>query len=273
VLLRRVVHGPPDAPGFVVGAPGPSSVGALATDAKYAPAPPALGALGAPVPADGATSTFALDPAAVPDTETLWKLASVAGCSPVRVSEDGTPLATPTVRPQDVPKGKGRYAQRGTVLTVTGSDGTAPHANGRRYTASLDETRKCRGLRWLYPGDTVALTVKPALLAPLLADPTRIELGGAAVSVEDTAALGTIRVRVGDTVRLDATFPLRDLVVTPPAWSFDPPLPRGPAPIVIELSLPGDAPFTLVTSVSLSEPGTLPSAPAPGSAPAAEATP
>lgn len=269
VLLRRVVHGPADAPRFVVGAPGPSSVGVLASDATYSPEPHALPPLGAPTAAGDTTSTFALDPATVPNTETLWGLASVAGCSPVRLSEDGTPLAAPTVRPKDVDKGPGRYAQGGTTLTVIGSDGTAPHINGRAYAASLDATRKCRGLRWLYPGDTATITVKPNLLAPLLADATRLELGGAAVSAEPTEALGTLRVRTGGTTHLETTFRLADLASTPPAWTFNPPLPRGPDPVVFELSIPADAPFTLVTSLALSEPGALPTAPAA----AAEATP
>jgi len=259
VLLRRVVHGSEDALVYVVGAPGPSAVGVLAADAAYTPAPAALPALGAATPGEGALSTFDIAAAGVPNTQTLWDLASVAGCSPVRISEDGTALPHPVVRVQDVVKGgAGRYTQVGTTLTVTGSDGTAPHANGRAYTAALDPTRRCRGLRWLYPGDTATITVKPELLASLNADATRLEIGGAAVATDATTAEATLRVRVGDTVYLDTRFPLAGLATAPPAWTFDPPLPRGPAPLVIELSTPADAPYTLVTSLALTETGGVP---------------
>jgi hypothetical protein len=259
LLLRRVVHGPTDSPAYTIGAPGSNSVAVITADAKYAGPPPALPPLAAPAADGETTSTFALDPATVPDTEVLWKLASVAGCSPVRLSEDGKPLAAPTVRPKDVPAAAGRYAQSGTTLTVTGSDQTAPHANGRAYAATLDETRRCRGLRWLYPGDSLTLTVKPSLLGPLLSDATRLELGGAAVA-EATPAIGRLRVSSGGTTYLDTTFSLQDLAATPPSWTIDPPLPRGPDPVIIDVSIPPDAPFTLLTSLALTEPGLLPTA-------------
>ncbi|MDP2304677.1 MAG: hypothetical protein Q8P18_01450 [Pseudomonadota bacterium] len=294
VLLRRVVYGTAEDPRFVVGAPGGSSVGIVTADVAYAAPPQPLGPLGVATPGAGGTATYDLGAMGVPDTRALWQLASVSGCSPVRVLEDGTPLPSPVVRAEEVTKGPGRFAQVGTLLTVTGSDATAPGANGRAYTARLDESRRCRGLRWLYPGDTATFTVKPASLSPLLADATRVEIGGAAIvasnappaatvgasmgSVGATGGTepgsgpqGTLRIHVGDTVYLDARFPLADLATTPPAWTIDPPLPRGTEPIVLELAIPPDAPYTLFTSLALSEPGVIPfssSVPAPTPEPA-----
>ncbi len=284
VLLRRVAYGSADDLRFVVGTPGETSVGILGANGTYAAAPAPLAPLGAPTPAEDGYAAFDISGLGVPDTKALYELASVRGCSPVRVLEDGASTLTAVPRVVDLPGAPGRYTHEGSTLTIMGTDGAAPGANGRAYTAVLDDTRRCRGLRWLYPGDSLTLTVEPNLLARLLADPTRVELGGAAaaepVAADATAGAaateeeGTIRIRVGDTVYLDERFPLAALASTPPAWTLDRPLPRGPAPITVELAIPPSAPYTLVTSLELSEPGDLPSvAPAPAVTPRPPADP
>jgi hypothetical protein len=288
LLLRRVAHGTAADPRFVVGGPGGSQVGVITADAAYAADPAPLGPLGAPTPGlpggaapagANAVATYDLGGRGLPDTRALWQAASVSGCAPVRVMEDGAALPTLVVRAEEVGKAPGRFTQVGTQLIVTGSDGTAPGANGRTYAAVLEPTRKCRGLRWLYPGDVATFTVKPAVLAPLLADATRVEIGGVAVptalaeGTPATTAEGTLRIRVGDDVYLDTTFPLANLATTPPAWTLDRPLPRGPEPVILELSIPPDAPYTLFTSLAVSEPGALALGAAPEGPAAADATP
>ena len=117
------------------------------------------------------------------------------------------------------------------------------------------------------------------MLAPLLADATRVEIGGVAVptavveGAPPTTAEGTLRIRVGDDVYLDTTFPLANLATTPPAWTLDRPLPRGPEPVILELSIPPDAPYPLFTSLAVSEPGALALGAAPEGPAAADATP
>ncbi|MFZ5481571.1 MAG: hypothetical protein ACOZNI_32715 [Myxococcota bacterium] len=251
VLIRRLVYGNAADARFVVGSPGGTSVNVIATDGVYAAPPAPLAPLG---PAVDEAGIARWEIAGVPDTKELWSVASVAGCSPVRVLEDGKPLATPVVRVEDV-KDAGKYTQVGTSLFARASDGGSPASNGRAYGAVLDETRRCRGLRWLYPGDALTLTVKPTFIASLLADPTEVEVGGAAVGAGEAEA--TLRVRVGDELFLEATFPVTALNSSPPRLPLARPLPRGPEPVTIELSTPPESPWVLVGSLALTEPGAI----------------
>lgn len=255
VLLRRLVVGNRDDARYIVGAAGGGSANVLSADSAYAAGPVALPPLGPPKEGPRFTS-WDLAGLPVPDTDALWKVASVSGCSPIRLTEDGTALPSPVVRERDLKDGPGRYAQAGMTLFATASDGSSPASNGRAYAVALEATRRCRGLRWLYPGDVVTFTVRSELLGELTADATRFELGAAVVG--DNAGEGTVRVRVGGDVYLDTTFSLATLNQTPPSWAFDRPVPRGPEPVTIELSIPATAPYLLLTSLGLSEPGVVP---------------
>ncbi len=256
ILLRRVRIGNAADTRAIVGEDGPTAIAALAAGATYAAAPPELPAKTTFTAHEGAVAKADIATLGVPNTDALWKVGSVAGCSPIRLSEDGALMPNAVVRAQDVvAKGKGAYAQVGDTLFAIGADGTSPAENGRAYTVALEPTRACRGLRWLYPGDTATIKLPPMLLARLLGGIDTLEIGGAAVVAEGTSPEARVVVKVGDEVRLDGTFALATLAQTPPRWSFDPPLPRGPLPITVELSLPSTAPYMLVSSVALSEPG------------------
>jgi hypothetical protein len=264
LLLRRLRIGNAADARVIFGEDGASSVPALAAGTTYAAPPPELPALPPFEAHEGSVARADLSGLGVPDTDALWKVGSVAGCSPLRVSEDGTLLPSPVVRLQDViAKAKGAYAQVGSALYALGADGSSPAMNGRRYAAALEPTRACRGLRWVYPGDVATIQLPALALARLHAPATSLELGGAAVVPEGQSPEARLVVRIGDEVRLDTTFPLDTLAAKPPSWAFDPPLPRGPAPLRVEISTAADAPYLLLSSVALTAPASaLPSAPA-----------
>ena len=265
VFIQRLRIGNAADTRVIIGQDGPTAIPALAASASYIgadgkPDAPLLPAAGAFTPQDGNVAKADVAMLGVPDTDALWKVSSVAGCSPLRVSEDGVLLKNPLVRAQDV-VGNGAYAQVGQTLYALGSDGSSPAQNGRAYTIALDPSRACRGLRWVYPGDTLTLKLTPNLVSRLLGGAQRLEIGSAAVVPDGASPEARVVVKVGTEVRLDTRFKLG--MPAPPSWTFDPPLPRGPDPVYVEISLAADAPYLLLSSVALSEPG----APAPGPAP------
>lgn len=259
VYIQRLRIGNAADTRVIIGRDGPTAVPALNAYASYVgadgkPDAPVLPAAGAFAPHEGNVAKADVALLGVPDTDALWRVGSVAGCSPLRLSEDGVLLPNLVVRAQDVAtKGNGAYTQVGQTLYALGSDGSSPAQNGRAYTVALEPTRACRGLRWVYPGDTLTLKLVPSLFSRLLGGIQRLEIGSAAVVPEGAAPEARVVVKVGAEVRLDTTFQIG--LPTPPSWTFDPPLPRGPDPVYVEVSLPADAPYLLLSSVALSEPG------------------
>ena len=269
VYIQRLRIGNAADTRVIIGQDGPTAVPALTAYASYVgadgkPDAPVLPAPGAFAPHEGNVAKADVAMLGVPDTDALWRVASVAGCSPLRLSEDGALLPNLVVRAQDVAaKGNGAYTQVGQTLYALGSDGSSPAQNGRAYTVALEPTRACRGLRWVYPGDTLTLKLTPNLLSRMLGGLQRLEIGSAAVVPEGAEPEARVVVKVGAEVRLETTFKLG--MATPPSWTFDPPLPRGPEPVYVEVSLPADAPYVLLSSVAFSEPGAPgPGAPEPG---------
>ncbi len=253
VLLKRVSVGDgPDAR-TLIGAEGGTSAALLGgSPITYATAPAVLPPLGVATPGEGELQRYDISGWGVPDTRNLFHIASVAGCSPIRVASEEPGASKRAFRVTEAQvRADGGYAHvGGTLLIAPGSAGeTAPEA----LAATLDPTRRCRGLRWMYPGDTLTLAVKPASMLALDGDPTRLEIGGAAVVKGASDALIRVRLFVGEEVRLDETFPITELNRAPPSWSLTPPLPREHADVRLELSSSAGDPWVLLTSVTLSE--------------------
>lgn len=252
VLLQRLVFGTKEDARHVIGAEGGTSLGIAASgDSTYAAPPPALGPLSAPTTLAAATpdaidlQQYDIRALGLPNTRLLYRVASVAGCSPIRVTSTGQPL--PFVVTAAAIEPTGGYAHVGDDLLV--SPGATDLA------VSLEPTRKCRALRWLYPGDALTLTASPAVLAGLHASPTHLSIGGAAVIEGPTDAVAQVRLYTGETLRLDTTFPLATLNQAPPSWVLEPPLDIDSAPVRLEIHTPSDAPWVLLSTATLSEPG------------------
>jgi hypothetical protein len=78
-------------------------------------------------------------------------------CSPVRVYEDGRPLAHPNAAWSSIRSGKsGAYLLVSEGVVLNGSDGSDPRHNGRRYEVELiGEVDGCADGGWLHPGGTI----------------------------------------------------------------------------------------------------------------------
>ncbi|MDG1479509.1 MAG: hypothetical protein P8R54_07955 [Myxococcota bacterium] len=76
--------------------------------------------------------------------------------SPLRIFEDGKPLANPNASCRKVKQfGKGRYCHSHEIVLLSSSDNTDPLSNSRDYTLALSDERQFEGGLWLYPGDIV----------------------------------------------------------------------------------------------------------------------
>lgn len=247
LLVSRLAYGTDTDRRYLYGR-GDGMVNVIASRVVFAAPPPDAHVSITP----GADGTFTLDGA--PDSKVQYAVASVAGCSPVRVYEDGVPFPAPLTRRSDAEAAAGSVAVVSQTLYVHPADGSDPTRNGRAYTVGLDASHKCQSLRWIYPGDHATFSVDAAQLATLPGSATRVELGGAAI--EDpptTAATAHLRVLGGEVVYLDVEVPLATLVSSPPAWDLAEPIPRD-APLTVELSTPPDAPYLLLTSIGVGVP-------------------
>lgn len=194
-----------------------------------------------------------------------------AGCSPLRVTEDGRPLPrypgpasyVPVVDPL-APSSRadpvtflpgGGAVHAGERVYFSASDDSDPVGNGRRYQITVQEDRKC-WLRqcefcvdrsWIYPGDRLTLTL-PA------AGRSRLNYGLYAVALSavwntDPSPETTIHARIdaGGTTRFEGDIPIHTLLgervlpVRPPVLRDD------PGDIEITLDAPADAPPLLLT--------------------------
>jgi len=76
--------------------------------------------------------------------------------SPLRIFEDGKPLAKPNASCRKVKQfGKGRYCHSHEIVLLSSSDNTDVLSNSRDYTIALSDDRQFEGGLWLYPGDVL----------------------------------------------------------------------------------------------------------------------
>lgn len=171
-------------------------------------------------------------------------------CSPLRITEDGVELPHANVPCLEVSReGHGRSCHTTDRIFFTASDGSDPFTNGRTYRLVLDPDRRCDGSAWIYPTDTLRLTI-PAERTAELTD-------GAAWAVLDAKYLNfrksslQIRWWVDGRPVVDEVRDGRELKDHAFVWRFDPPVPPG-AEVALELQSK-DYVFYLLTEVTLSE--------------------
>ncbi len=265
LLVRRVVAGTSAAPWYLVGAADAGrTVDLLKGDVAYAGAPPAIGSLGRIFPAKDGGWRIEADALGVPNGEEVARMSGISACSPLTIAEDGVPLPAPNTAPRLVLETPGAWQHTAFGVRFVTVDGSSPLENGRAYTAHLDPARKCRSAWWLYPGDVARFTLPARRLGTFSRGATRLELTAAALGDAGTSAL-TARVLVGDEEHFAGTAPLAGIDRAPPSWTLARAvLPTSPD-LTVELSVPADGPFTLITALALFEPG-RPAFPAVGAA-------
>ena len=150
------------------------------------------------------TDTFG----ALNDLATIEATPHANRCSPIRVLEDGNPLAGPNASCEVVTRqGLGRTCHTPDKLFFTTSDNTSPYTTEpeRAYQLTLDPDRTCDAALWLYPGDKAKVMLVPTNLATTNrgigdADRGRHRLRGIKEG-DDLNAVVTVRVRAGNQVR------------------------------------------------------------------------
>jgi hypothetical protein len=120
--------------------------------------------------------------------------------SPLRIFENGEPLAQPNASCRKVKKlGKGRYCHSHEVILLSTSDNTAPLSNSRSYTFALSDERQFKGGWWLYPGDTM---LAQSQKLPGKAN-QRLVISAHPISASTTVS---VQLRNADTVIMEQTF-------------------------------------------------------------------
>jgi hypothetical protein len=122
--------------------------------------------------------------------------------SPLRILEDGKPLAQPNSSCRKVKQlGNGRYCHSREVILLSSSDNTAPLSNQRSYTLTLSEDRRFEGGWWLYPGDALR---SRAQTPPPPDRPVRLVLSARAITADGALSL---KLRSGGSVLIEQTIP------------------------------------------------------------------
>lgn len=282
LLLRRVVVGdgatqkvlielpePPGGAGVGVAGLGVLGAGLAGREIAAAKAPPAVDGTLLPAP-DAKITTL---PAGVLRIEryaelapgTVNERAGVSGCSPLIVTENGTPLPKPHATFKEVAEvGKGASVVQGTRILFTAPDNSDPTKNGRTYAAALDPARRCGNAAWVYPGDEV--TVSAPVAGRLGGPATGLELvAHGFVNPASTLSLA-VTVRVDDVAVSTQDVAIHELgkgVLLP----FAAPVGEGARKVEVVVTTPADAPFLLFTRATLAS--TAPVAPAAGGGEAA----
>jgi hypothetical protein len=180
----------------------------------------------------------------------VYAATTVGSCSPIRLLEDGVPLALAHTGIKEIVGGTpGAYRVQGSTAMFTSSDLSDPTTNGRSYKAVLTEERACGQAVWVYPGDLIRIEFDPARLSPLGA--TRLVLSGATFRGEPAGQ--TLDVMLdGDGVNyLSAAVPLSDLASGLAQINLDQPIPGTIKQLVLQLASTAGSPYVIVTSAEL----------------------
>ncbi len=255
LLVRRVVAGNEAAPWYMVGgADTGRTVDLFKGELTVDTTPPPLGPLGKVGPAkDGG---WRIDSSALeaPESDLVYRVSGVAGCSPVIISEDGVPLPGPNTSPRLIKESPGGYMHTAFGVLFSTVDGSSPLENGRAYTAALSPDRTCRTGRWLYPGDVARFQVGAEQLRRLSRGASRLELTAADFGGTDPTARLTVRLLVDGELLFEGDAPLAGIATTPPSWDLPAPVGSTAENVVVELSSGPGAPFVMFTALSLLEP-------------------
>jgi len=173
-------------------------------------------------------------------------------CSPLRITEDGAALQGANVSCHDVQRlGEGRSCHTNDRLIFSASDGTDPIQNGRAYRMVLEDSRRCDGGVWLFPGDRFVLVFPPDRLAEAAQGARYFHVK--ARYLQHRAAQIRVTLTVDGQVRVAEVLESRDLKATGGrAWLLDPPVP--PDAQRVEVTVENlDLTFYLFSQIALSE--------------------
>jgi hypothetical protein len=185
-------------------------------------------------------------------------------CSPIRIYEDGVPLAVHHELCMNMATMKaGRSCHAGNVLYFSASDGSNPLKNGRDYQFRLAEDRLCdrrnqrdttplRGVLWLYPGDQLVLQLPADRLASFYDGANRLQIEVEAPVHREGEALDARLFVQGKQVlqtMLEAPVARRKVYDLP----LTPALPPRAQDVRLEIRNPSPSAYWLVLMATLSE--------------------
>lgn len=172
-------------------------------------------------------------------------------CSPLRVFEGDTVIGEAFVSCGEVKQTARGSCSRGNALMHGSTDGSDPNQNGRDYRVSADPERACtKQGRWLYPGELLRLVLDGNAVKRLPPGGDTLEISAVPFS-PDAAAKGRVRVEVrvdGRKVHSER-FKAKDLLDSPQIRI--PAMARTKGELVVTVKAEKDAPWLLVTSVSV----------------------
>ncbi|MCB9742600.1 MAG: hypothetical protein H6740_08375 [Alphaproteobacteria bacterium] len=181
----------------------------------------------------------------------VMKETALPRCSPVRILEDGKPLAGPNALAEDTRvTGMGAYSHTKQAFYISSSDNSDPTQNGRSYTAALDPGRVCKGGIWVYPGDKISVAVP--IDGGLPVDGRVLSLAVTRFGAEKANPQVTLRLRQGEALLLETETRVNQLVG---AWQgpLSAVVPRGTEAVTLEVELQEAGVYLLVTGAALLE--------------------
>lgn len=174
-------------------------------------------------------------------------------CSPVMVLEDGQPLPGRHAKCSAVSKGQGKagaYCHVAKEVLLLASDGSDPSSNGRTYRLQLDPKPFCKGMWWLYPGQTALREIKPKGLQSLQRGAEWLKIQ-ARVLLDTGEAGHSMKVQLysGEQLLVDQEVPLDTFGEEPVGLRLASPVGAGGPGLRLRLSTPTDAPYTVLKQV------------------------
>ncbi len=176
-----------------------------------------------------------------------------ARCSPVRVYENGAPLAHHNVSCEEVSKaGRGRVCHIPDRIGFSASDNTDPTTNGKTYAIGLDPARECEGAVWLYPKDKIRVSFPMQRIGRMQGGATALRLEVLDPNAPDSKLAASFRLVVDGELRLEDRFVLGQYDQGEREWILDPPITGDAKNVRLEV-VNDTLGFMLLTSAVLSE--------------------
>ena len=174
-------------------------------------------------------------------------------CSPVMVLEDGQPLPGRNAKCGPLSKGQGEagdYCHVAKEVLLLASDGSDPVRNGRSYRVQLDPKPFCKGMWWLYPGQTALREVKPKGLLTLQRGAEWLKVQARVLPNTGEAGRSMkVQLYAGEELLVDQDVAIDSFGEEPVALRLPPPVGAGGPGLRLRLSTPADAPYLVLKQV------------------------
>ena len=174
-------------------------------------------------------------------------------CTPLRVVEDGVELVGRHLECDRLPfRVPGAWCFAGGRVHFVPSDASRPDETDRRYSLVLSSDRHTRAGWWLYPGDTMRISVSRSDIRTLQRGGATLELSGAYVVGDPDSAIH-VEVIADKQPLLRATLTARQLEESPLTFALDEPMSPDARSVEISVTVDEVGVYAILGSIALRE--------------------